>query len=164
MSDVTLTPKSKLRKAIAARLKASVTEVGGRVYESHFVPTDPRDWPCIIVHTDSVTVEVGGGSARPGNRPQRREVAVVITVIDDAEPDTTLDDRLDLISLRVEEALMSDPYLEDPSGRSVVEDMRLTETQTDIVHQHGAIRGEQALVWLCTYRTIEGRPSQTMAR
>jgi len=157
------TPKSRIRAAVADRLAAMIPELEGRVYVSRAVPTDARHWPCLIVATGDVTVEADD-RGRPGRRPQTRIVDVIVSLIDDAEPETTLEDRLDWLAMRVEQALMSEPYLEDADGHAALDDLRLTETQTSLVAQRGAVRGEMQMLWLAQIRTLDGDPARRTGR
>ena len=157
------TPKSRIRSAFAARLAAEIPEVGGRVYASRVVPTDRTHWPCMLVTTDKVDIETTDRMT-PGRRPQERQVSVIVTIIDDGEPEASLDDRLDWLALRVEQAVMAEPHFEDANGRAAVEDINLAMTQTSIVPQRGAVRGQLQMLWVVSYRTIDGSPATTLGR
>lgn len=158
-----MNPKTEIRKRIIERLKASVPEVGGRVYASRLIPSDPRHFPCILVSQARVTVDTPERGT-PGKRPQTRTSAVVISVIDSALPDDTLDDRLDEIAMTIEAAVMSDPYLEDGDGVAAVEDIRIAATETSIVGHRGSVRGDLSQTWIATYRNLDGNPAVKLGR
>lgn len=139
-----------IRQAVAAVL-AGLPTTGPRVFKSRVWPLADDKLPCLLVFTRRDQVQ-DASMGRP--RRLNRGVEVIVEgVVAAASED--LDDTLDIIAAEVEAAMGADPTLGGVVKQCLLDgstsELRASEGEKPV----GAIQ----LVFIATYRTVEGDPS-----
>lgn len=97
-----------IRADVVSRLKAQISEVGGRVYGSRVIPLGDSDLPCLNV----LTLEEALEGTAPQSDPvvYLRDLSLVVEVATVAETDPLIDpaDANDDLCLLVEQVVLAD--------------------------------------------------------
>jgi hypothetical protein len=155
-----MSAKGDIATAAKAIMLAAVPEAEGRVFRTRILPTNPADWPCVLVVVDNERVATNGGI--PGRRAQARSATLTFFGVTAGDRDD-LEDRLDLLGDRIEAAIAADHFL-TAGGQPKVSDLRLASTVATLRAEGEAALGVLRKDFEVTYHTNEANPGQLLAR
>lgn len=145
---------------IIARIVAECPEFGGRVEESAHVPLTPDDWPCVRVQLPTTQTETRDGG-RQGHRPRKNDGQIAISLVHDGR-DTTVLAAQRALGLRIDKALMDDPFLRGTDGKARVSELIFTGSQSGTTSNRGSVVSVRQLFYSATWRTTEQNNSVPM--
>ena len=142
---MTVHKRQKIREAVAERLRPLHP-----VYLNRLDPLQRGELPCLAVYSRNEPVETVSLA-----RKQRRTLELVVDgyLPVSAAP---LDDDLDALALRIEQALAADPRL-----GGLVENVALAATTLDAVSDGAIKAGVVRMTFAVTYTTAFGAPGVT---
>ncbi len=117
--------RKQIRNAVIAKLK-SANIVGDRVFGNRARKIFRNECPCILIYTDKEPAEVANEAPREFKRDL--QLAVEIIVAGSASDDHDVDDQIDDLAVKVEEAMTDDETFGDLCADTV-----LGDTEMDII-------------------------------
>lgn len=138
-------PRSKLRKAVVARLKQSVTSAKQNVFDSRSKPLFEHHFPALLVYIREERIaenQYDGDGYFPSKRELELSIEGIVTSCSD------LDDKIDLLALEIEQSLL---HFEVPDFLNST--IKLKSTEADVVIEGAKCFGAVRLNYLLTYYT-----------